>query len=79
MERRDFMKKTVAVAATAGMAIETLAENDSNASNKAKFNLKYAPNFGAFPQMGGKKSAAQGGGKKFWRILGRSSAAGVDR
>ncbi len=49
------MKRTVAVAAAAGMAMETLANDDSNASNKAKFNLKYAPNFGAFPQMGGKE------------------------
>jgi hydroxypyruvate isomerase len=52
MERRDFMKRTAAVAATVGMA--TLAHAESSASNTAKFNLKYAPNFGAFPEMGGR-------------------------
>ncbi|MCP4451546.1 MAG: TIM barrel protein [Planctomycetes bacterium] len=46
------MKRTAAVAATVGMA--TLAHAESSASNTAKFNLKYAPNFGAFPEMGGR-------------------------
>jgi len=54
MKRRDFIKGTAVAAATAGMAANVLGNNESNTSNKSKFNLKYAPNFGAFPEMGGR-------------------------
>lgn len=54
MKRRDFVKRTVAIAATAGLTTDAMANSNSNTSNKSKFNLKYAPNFGAFPEMGGR-------------------------
>ena len=55
MERRNFIKRTVAASVAAGLATVTLAKEDSPAmSNKAKFNLKYAPNFNAFPELAGK-------------------------
>lgn len=48
------MKRTAAVAAAAGLVMTTDARVEASASNKAKFNLKYAPNFGTFPELAGK-------------------------
>ena len=56
MERRNFIKRTVAASAAAGLGTVTFGKEDPAAmSNKAKFNLKYAPNFNAFPEMAGKE------------------------
>jgi hydroxypyruvate isomerase len=56
MERRNFIKRTVAASAAAGLGTVTFGKEDPAAmSNKTKFNLKYAPNFNAFPEMAGKE------------------------
>jgi len=55
MKRRNFLKSTMATAATASLGTVAFGrENTSVSSNSAKFNLKYAPSFGAFPEMAGK-------------------------
>ena len=54
MERRKFIKRTVAVSAAAGLGTVSFGKADPQAmSNNAKFNLKYAPNFNSFPEMAG--------------------------
>jgi hydroxypyruvate isomerase len=55
MERRNFIKRTVAASAAAGMGRIAFGKEDTTAiSNKAMFNLKYAPSLNAFPEMAGK-------------------------
>ena len=55
MERRNFIKRTVAASAAAGMGRIAFGKEDPTAiSNKAMFNLKYAPSLNAFPEMAGK-------------------------
>jgi len=55
MERRNFIKKTVAASAAASLATVAFGKADTaSMSNNAKFNLKYAPNFNSFPEMAGK-------------------------
>ena len=55
MERRNFIKRTVAASAAAGLGTMGFGkEHQTGMSNKTKFNLKYAPNFNAFPEMAGK-------------------------
>jgi hydroxypyruvate isomerase len=51
MERRDFIKKTVAAGALAGTVVEGLGASQPA---KHKFNLKYAPHFGMFENSAGK-------------------------
>ena len=54
MERRNFIKRTVAASAAAGLGTAVFGKADPAAmSNNAKFNLKYAPNFNSFPEMAG--------------------------
>ena len=54
MERRSFLKRTAAVSAAAGLGTFAFGRNDRDAqSNKAKFNLKYAPGLNAFPLLAG--------------------------
>ena len=54
MERRNFIKGTLATAATASVGGVALGNESSiEPSNGSKFNLKYAPNFKAFPEMAG--------------------------
>jgi hydroxypyruvate isomerase len=54
MERRNFVKRTMATAFTAGLgAVSFGSEIPGISSNSASFNLKYAPNFGSFPEMAG--------------------------
>lgn len=55
MERRNFIKRTVAASAAAGLGTVAFVKADpATVSNNAKFNLKYAPGFNAFPEMAGK-------------------------
>ena len=55
MKRRNFIKRTVAATAAAGLGTLGFGNPDSAAmSNNAKFNLKYAPSFNAFPELAGK-------------------------
>jgi hydroxypyruvate isomerase len=55
MERRKFIKRTLAASAAAGLATAGLGKQAlAPASNKAKFKLKYAPGFNAFPELAGK-------------------------
>lgn len=56
MNRRNFIQNSAAVAAFAGFSNLTFGNNpaDVKPSNSAKFKLKYAPGFGAFPELGGK-------------------------
>src|ERR1035437_1634534 len=56
MDRRNFIQKTAAVTSLAGIGTMAFAEgtNSENApSNAAKFKLKYAPAFEAFPESAG--------------------------
>lgn len=56
MERRNFIKRTMATMATASVGkLAFGSESVSISSNGATFNLKYAPNFGTFPEMAGKE------------------------
>jgi hydroxypyruvate isomerase len=55
MERRNFIKRTLAASAAAGLGTVASGKADPAAmSNSARFNLKYAPGFNAFPEMAGK-------------------------
>jgi hydroxypyruvate isomerase len=55
MKRRNFIKRTVAASAAAGLGTVAFGKADPpETSNNAKFNLKYAPNFNSFPEMAGK-------------------------
>lgn len=55
MERRNFIKRTLAGTAAAGLGTVTFGKADPAAmSNSARFHLKYAPSFNAFPEMAGK-------------------------
>ncbi|NQU53489.1 MAG: TIM barrel protein [Bacteroidetes bacterium] len=54
MERRNFIKTTMATAATASLGIVAFGNESATVSlNQAKFNLKYAPSFNAFPELAG--------------------------
>jgi len=55
MRRRNFIKRTMATAASASLgAVAFGTESSGSVLNGVKFKLKYAPNFGAFPEMAGK-------------------------
>lgn len=57
MNRRNFIQKTAITASLAGMgtmAFTGATANESKPSNAAKFKLKYAPTFEAFPESAGK-------------------------
>lgn len=56
MERRNFLQKTTVAAALAGIGSIGYASQtsmESKLSNSAKFKLKYAPAFNAFPELAG--------------------------
>jgi hydroxypyruvate isomerase len=56
MKRRNFIKTTMATAATASIGKMAFAtEPETISSNQAMFNLKYAPALNAFPEMAGKE------------------------
>lgn len=57
MNRRNFIQKTAAVTSMAGigaMAFTKTTAGEVKQSNAAKFKLKYAPTFEAFPESAGK-------------------------
>jgi hydroxypyruvate isomerase len=59
MKRRNFIRNSAAALATAAIGktvfgADTLTNSNIPVSNMAKFKLKYAPNFGAFPEMAGR-------------------------
>jgi hydroxypyruvate isomerase len=55
MERRNFIKRTVAASAAAGLgALGFGKQGPAPMSNEARFKLKYAPGFNAFPELAGK-------------------------
>lgn len=55
MIRRDFVKKSLAVAGVTGITISSQVTGDDNPlPAKNKFNLKYAPHFGMFENLAGK-------------------------
>ena len=54
MERRKFLSRTLAVSAAAGFGTITYGNPDPvSLSNSARFKLKYAPSFNAFPELAG--------------------------
>ncbi|MDJ1481330.1 TIM barrel protein [Cytophagaceae bacterium YF14B1] len=53
MIRRDFVKKSLAVAGVTGITLPTQVD-DNPLPAKNKFNLKYAPHFGMFENLAGK-------------------------
>jgi hypothetical protein len=70
MERRNFIKRTVAASAAAGLGTVTFGKEDPAAmSNKTKFNLKYAPNFNAFPEISAPLSCGQKKEESQWFIM----------
>lgn len=61
MERRKFIRSAAIAGAAVGLSNTAFAKDrkkrrrsKKRASNSAKFKLKYAPNFGSFPEMAGK-------------------------
>ena len=56
MKRRNFIQNAATVAAMAGISSNALSNNvkGEKSSNSAKFKLKYAPEFGSFPELAGK-------------------------
>jgi hydroxypyruvate isomerase len=55
MDRRHFIKGTMAASATAGLGSLGFSRgNPGSNSNPSRFKLKYAPGFNAFPELAGK-------------------------
>ena len=55
MERRKFIKRTMAASAVAGLGSAGFGtQAQASTSSNAKFRLKYAPSFNAFPELAGK-------------------------
>ncbi|MBC8111640.1 MAG: TIM barrel protein [Verrucomicrobia bacterium] len=59
MQRRDFMKKSLATMSFAGISLNLSAEILPENMPKNTFNLKYAPHFGMFENSAGKDLIAQ--------------------